>query len=87
MVASVILLLRDKMARWKSGERRRGTAGEEGKASQRAGKGREEDRGRCWIVMHVKGGGEASSGSGERGRRMSLRSVESVKTGEQSRDL
>lgn len=41
MVASVILLLRDKMARRKCGERRRGTAGEEGKASQRVGKGRE----------------------------------------------
>lgn len=40
MVASVILLLRDKMARRKRGERRRGTAGEEGKVSQRVGKGR-----------------------------------------------
>lgn len=37
---------------------------------------------RCWIVMRVTGGGGCAvlPGSVERGRRMSLRSVESVMT-------
>ena len=71
---------------WREETRDSGWGGE-GVSESGEGKGREGDRGRCWIVMHVKVGGVVSPGSGERGRRMSLRSVESVMTGERSRDL